>query len=458
MKQVLQDLKEGAIRVEDVPAPLPRSAFVRIATSVSLVSPGTERALFDFARGSLISKALQQPERVRQTLQKVSTDGVVATLEAVRAKLDEPMAIGYCNVGRVLDDGGSGLRLGERVVSNGRHAGVVLVGRNLVARVPDAVDDHAAVFTPLAAIALQGVRLAAPTLGETFAVMGLGVVGLLAVQILRANGCRVLGIDPDPERTALARAFGASTVDLAGDEDPLVAAAALTEGRGLDGVLLTLASTSDEPIARAARMCRRRGRLVLVGVTGLHLDRADFYQKELSFQVSCSYGPGRHDPTYEEQGRDYPFGDVRWTEQRNFEAVLDLMASGAIDVAPLISRRFPVSEAHEAYALLGEGKALGILLDYPVDQARAPQVVVPYAPFSPLAVSTRDRLSGRGGARAQADGGVRRRRREPDDGSFVDGRQRRSCGAPFRICQGRHRSPDRDRRPDEPGDLRGHAA
>ncbi|PIB94652.1 bi-domain-containing oxidoreductase [Caulobacter sp. FWC2] len=371
MKQVLQDLNGGTVLVEDVPAPLARAGFVRIATTTSLVSPGTERALFDFARGSLASKALQQPERVRQVLRKAAVDGVAATLEAVRAKLDEPMAVGYCNVGRVLDGGATGLRVGERVVSNGRHAGVVLVGRNLVARAPDAVDDQAAAFTPLAAIALQGVRLAAPTLGETFAVVGLGLVGLLTVQILRANGCRVLGLDPDPARTALARAFGATTVDLAAGEDPLAAAASLTDGRGLDGALLTLAATSDEPVAQAARMCRRHGRLVLVGVTGLRLNRADFYEKELSFQVSCSYGPGRHDPVYEEQGHDYPLGDVRWTEQRNFEAVLELMASGALDVTSLISARFPVTEAAQAYALLGAGKALGILLDYPGEHARA---------------------------------------------------------------------------------------
>jgi predicted dehydrogenase/threonine dehydrogenase-like Zn-dependent dehydrogenase len=372
MKQVLQDLKDGRTLVADVPAPLGRAGHLRIATSVTLVSAGTERMLVDFARGSLISKARQQPERVREALQKVKTDGLVSTVEAIRSKLDQPLPLGYCNVGRVVEVGAGieagpgGFSAGDRVVSNGKHAEVVVAPRNLCARIPDGVEDDCAVFTVLGAIALQGVRLAAPTLGEAFVVTGLGLIGLMAVQVLRANGCRVLGIDSDPGRLALARRFGADIVDLAGGEDPLARALSFSRGRGVDGVLLTLSTKSSEPLSQAARMCRKRGRVVLVGVAGLEINRADFYEKEISFQVSCSYGPGRYDPAYEEKGQDYPLGLVRWTEQRNFEAVLDLMASGALDVRPLISHRFAIDEAGKAYDLLTSGEAsLGVLLDYP---------------------------------------------------------------------------------------------
>ena len=374
MKQVLQDLKRGRTLVENVPAPLCKAGHVRIATSVSLISSGTERTLTEFARGSLVSKALQQPERVKGAIQKVRTDGLAATVGAIRARLDEPMAVGYCNVGRVLDVGAGvdGLAAGDLVVSNGRHAGVVVVGKNLCAKVPAGVDDSAAVFAVPGAIALQGVRLAAPTLGEVFVVTGLGLIGLIAVQLLRANGCKVLGVDTDPGRLALARAFGAETADLSRGEDPESIAAALSKGRGVDGVILTLASKSSEPVAQAARMCRQRGRIVLVGVTGLDLDRNDFYEKELSFQVSCSYGPGRYDPDYEERGNDYPFGLVRWTEQRNIEAALELMAEGRLDVRPLISHRFPVDDAEQAYDLLASPRpSLGVLIDYPADETKA---------------------------------------------------------------------------------------
>jgi predicted dehydrogenase/threonine dehydrogenase-like Zn-dependent dehydrogenase len=366
MKQVLQDLKSGRTVVAEVPAPKVRAGCLRIATSVSLVSAGTERMLVEFARGSLVSKARQQPDRVKEALQKVATDGLVTTVQAIRSKLDQPMLLGYCNVGQVLEAGAGvkGFRVGDRVVSNGSHAEVVVAPQNLAARVPDEVASEHAAFTVLGAIALQGVRLAGPTLGETFVVVGLGLIGLMAVQILRANGCRVLGLDLDPERLALARKLGAETV--APGVDPVEAATAFSRGRGVDGVLLTLSTADSGPVSQAARMCRKRGRIVLVGVTGLEINRADFYEKELSFQVSCSYGPGRYDPTYEEKGQDYPVGFVRWTEQRNFEAVLDLMAAGRLDVAPLITHRFGIEEAPKAYDVLSAGeKSIGILIEYP---------------------------------------------------------------------------------------------
>ncbi len=386
MKQVLQDLKRGRTLVEDVPAPLAKPGHVRIATSVSLISAGTERTLTEFARGSLVSKALQQPERVKDAIQKVRTDGLAATVGAIRARLDEPMAVGYCNVGRVLEADADGLGPGDRVVSNGRHAGVVVVGKNLCAKVPDGVADDAAVFAVPGAIALQGVRLAEPTLGEVFVVTGLGLIGLIAVQLLRASGCKVLGIDTDPSRLALARAFGAETADLSKGEDPESIAGALSKGRGVDGVLLTLASKSSEPVAQAARMCRQRGRIVLVGVTGLELNRNDFYEKELSFQVSCSYGPGRYDPDYEERGNDYPFGLVRWTEQRNIEAALELMAEGRLDVAPLISHRFAVTDAEQAYDLLASARpSMGVLIDYPAEATQADVTTIALTAATPRA-------------------------------------------------------------------------
>ena len=372
MKQVLQSLKTGETALTEVPSPGVAPGAVAIRTSASLVSAGTERMLVEFGRGGLLSKVRQQPDKVRQVLEKVRTDGLFATLEAVRSKLDQPLPLGYCNVGRVmaLGAGVEGFEVGDRVVSNGKHAEVVVVPRNLCARIPDAVDDESAAFTVLAAIGLQGVRLAAPTLGESVVVTGLGLIGLITVQLLRANGCRVLGIDLNPTRLALARGFGAEVVDLSRGEDPLIAAAeAFSRGRGVDAVLITASTASSEPVSQAAKMCRKRGRIVLVGVTGLELSRADFYEKELSFQVSCSYGPGRYDPDYEEKGHDYPVGFVRWTEQRNFEAALDLMASGALDLQPLVSHRFDIDEAAKAYDLLASSEpSLGILIRYPSGQ------------------------------------------------------------------------------------------
>jgi predicted dehydrogenase len=364
MKQVLQELGSGRTILAEVPEPASTAGTLRILSSRSLISAGTERMLVEFGRASWLERARRNPERVRQVLDKVRTDGAVATLEAVRSKLDQVIPLGYCNVG-VVGEAAAGFSRGDRVVSNGAHAEIVVVPANLCARVPDNVSDDEAAFTVVGAIALQGLRLAAPTLGESVVVTGLGVIGLLAVQLLRANGCRVLGIDPDMRRTALARQFGASTVELAHGDDPIEAALAFSHGQGVDAVLITASTDSSEPVAQAAHMSRKRGRIVLIGVAGLHLNRADFYEKELTFQVSCSYGPGRYDPDYEEAGHDYPFGYVRWTEQRNFAAVLDLMAAGRLLLQSLISHRFPVDEAERAYALLAGGESqLGILLEY----------------------------------------------------------------------------------------------
>jgi predicted dehydrogenase/threonine dehydrogenase-like Zn-dependent dehydrogenase len=365
MLQVVQSLGTGTTEVLEVPDPTIRPGALRIATAASLVSAGTERMLVEFGRSNLLEKARQQPEKVRMVLERMRTDGLLTTIDAVRSKLDQPIAVGYCNVGRVIDVGRGvqGFAVGDLVVSNGPHAEIVRVPANLCARVPEGVDEQSASFAVAASIALQGIRLAAPTIGETFAVIGLGLLGQLAVQLLRANGCSVLGIDLDGERLRLAATLGATAAGA--DTDPVGFAMAATRGRGVDGVIITAATPSNEPIRNAASMSRKRGRLVLVGVTGLDLLRSDFYEKELSFQVSCSYGPGRYDPEYEEKGNDYPFGLVRWTAQRNFEACLGLLAADRLKVAPLITHRFAIGEASRAYDLLLQDRsALGIVLQY----------------------------------------------------------------------------------------------
>jgi len=370
LREVLQSLREASAEVAEVVAPRPSPGHLLIRSVASVVSAGTERMLTDFARASLVGKARQQPDRVRQVLDKARTDGLVTTLEAVRARLDEPLALGYANAGRViaLGAGVSGFSLGDLVASNGPHAEVVSVPATLCALVPEGVEAEAAATASLAAIALQGIRLAAPSLGERFVVTGLGLIGLLAVQLLVAHGCEVMGVDIDPARLDLAARLGATQVASA---DVAVAAAhGFARGRGVDGVIVAASSRSSDPIHQAAVMCRQRGRIVLVGVTGLELDRADFYEKELSFQVSCSYGPGRYDSSYEDRATDYPFGLVRWTAGRNMAAALDMMASGRLDAASLLTHRFPLAEAPRAYETLGSDRtALGIVLEYPPAEA-----------------------------------------------------------------------------------------
>lgn len=387
MRQVLQDLRGGRTYLEEVPAPLCRPGNVLIQTTRSVISPGTERMLMEFGKAGLLKKAMLQPERVRDVISKLQTDGIAPTVEAIFSKLNEPLPLGYCNVGRVIECGDDELArlipVGSRVVSNSNHAEYVLAGRNLVARVPDAVSDEHAAFAVPGAIALQGIRLMAPTLGESVCVMGLGLMGLLAVQLLRANGCRVFATDFNGERLALAEKFGATVFDLSKSGDVVTAAMNFSGGRGVDGVLITASSDSKEPIRQAAKMSRMRGRIVLVGVTTLDLDRTEFYKKEITFQVSCSYGPGRHDPAYEEQGHDYPAGFVRWTEQRNFEAILELLAAGKLDVAALITHRYPIARAEDAYRELGNSDALGIVLEYANPPGARPRSLVRIAPLVP---------------------------------------------------------------------------
>ncbi len=367
MKQVIQSLKTGSTEVTEIPIPCPSAGSLLIKTSRTLISAGTERMLVEFGKAGWIKKARQQPDKVKRVLDKISTDGIKPTIEAVFNKLDQPLPLGYCNVGVIhqVGDGVTDFKKGDRVVSNGKHAEVVNSPINLSAKVPDVVSDEEASFSVLGAIALQGIRLVKPTLGEAIVVTGLGLVGLMTVQLLRANGCRVLGLDFDQNKLSLAKKFGAEVVDL-NKEDTLTVAEIFSRGRGVDAVIVTAETKSDEPIHQAALMCRKRGRIVLVGRTGLKLSRDDFFKKELTFQVSASYGPGRYDPNYEEKGHDYPVGYVRWTEQRNFEAVLDMMSTGALDVKPLITHRIDIAEAEKAYELVSGSKfSLGILLTYP---------------------------------------------------------------------------------------------
>ncbi len=371
MKQILQNMGTGETSLVTAPAPRIKSGHLLISSSVSLISAGTERMLVDFGKSSLLDKARKQPDKVKMVLEKIHTDGLMTTVDAVRSKLAQPLPLGYCHVGTITAIGNNvgDYQLGDRVVSNGPHADVVRVAKNLTAKIPDNVDNESAVFTVLASIGLQGIRLAQPTLGESVVVIGAGLIGLLTIQLLIANGCRVLAIDFDSQKLALAQSFGAETCNPNEGTDVVAKALSFTRNKGADAVIITASTQSSDPVSQAANMSRKRGRIILVGVTGLELNRAEFYEKELSFQVSCSYGPGRYDTNYEELGHDYPEGFVRWTEQRNFVAILDMMSLGKINVKTLISHRYLFDDALEAYDTLTDNKsALGILLDYTQDK------------------------------------------------------------------------------------------
>ena len=381
MKQILQDMANGGTTVTEAPVPQCSKGHLLISTTTSLISAGTERMLVGFGKASLIDKARQQPEKVKMVLEKVQTDGLLTTYDAVKSKLAQPLALGYCNVGIVHEVGANvdDFQVGDRVVSNGPHADMVKVPKNLCAKIPDNVSDESASFAVVASIGLQGIRLAQPTLGESFVVTGAGLIGLLTIQMLRANGCRVLAIDFDQSKLDLAKQFGAEICNPGKGEDPVAVGLAFSRGVGVDGVIITASTKVSDPVIQAARMSRKRGRIILVGVTGLELNRADFYEKELSFQVSCSYGPGRYDTEYEDKGNDYPLGFVRWTEQRNFVAVLDMMAACTLNVEPLITQRFEFEDAPKAYDALTEDKSgLGLLLKYnsPVETRLEKRVVL----------------------------------------------------------------------------------
>ncbi|OOG15718.1 dehydrogenase [Sphingobacterium sp. CZ-UAM] len=365
MKQIIQSFKTGDTILEEVPAPQVRRGCVLIQTTRSLVSLGTERMLVEFGKSNLIQKARQQPDKVKQVLDKIKTDGLLPTIETVFNKLGEPLPLGYCNVGRVIavGEGVNDFKIGDRVTSNGQHAEFVCVPKNLVAHIPENVTDEQATFTVIGSIGLQGIRLLNPTIGETVVVVGLGLIGLLTAQLLIANGCRVIGVDIDESKLELAKKWGVIPFNpIKGDVVKFVED--LTDGIGTDGVIITASSKNNSIISQAARMSRKRGRIVLVGVIGLDISRAEFYEKELTFQVSCSYGPGRYDEDYEQKGIDYPLAFVRWTEKRNFETILQAISSSRIHVEEMITEVVPINDYIKIYGEIGSRNSIASILQY----------------------------------------------------------------------------------------------
>jgi len=369
MKQIIQDLKSGETILEEVPVPMVKSGSVLIKTTRTLVSLGTERMLVEFGKANLIDKARQQPDKVKQTLDKLKTDGIMPTLEAVFNKLGQPLPLGYCNVGKVVavGRGVTEFQVGDRVASNGNHAEYVCVPQNLVAKIPDNVSDDEASFTVIGSIALQGIRNLNPQLGENIVVVGLGLIGLVAAQLLKANGCNVIGTDFDQQKVDMANSFGVTAINPGKGVDPVKFVEEYTNSIGADGVLITASAKTDEVIHQACLMSRKRGRIVLVGVIGLNMRRDDFYKKELTFQVSCSYGAGRYDEDYENKGHDYPFAYVRWTEKRNFQAILGAISNGGLDVKPLITETVDLANYNEIYGDMRKRGSIASILKYPED-------------------------------------------------------------------------------------------
>lgn len=366
MKQIVQDLKNGQTILEEVPVPQVKAGYVLIKTSRTLVSLGTERMLVEFGKANLIDKARQQPDKVKQVLDKIKTDGLQPTLEAVFNKLGQPLPLGYCNVGKVIavGRGVTEFAVGDRVASNGNHAEYVCVPQNLCAKVPENVTDEEAAFTVIGSIGLQGIRNLNPQLGETVVVVGLGLIGLIAAQLLKANGCRVIGTDFDQQKVDLAQSFGVDAINPGLGTDAVKYVMDATNNIGADGVLITAASKSDSIIHEACEMSRKRGRIVLVGVIGLNIRRDDMYKKELSFQVSCSYGAGRYDDDYENKGIDYPIAYARWTEKRNFETILMAISNGGIDVKSLITEEVDLENFNEIYGDMRKRGSIASIFKY----------------------------------------------------------------------------------------------
>ena len=365
MKQLV--LTKCEVEIMEVPLPIVSPNTLLIKTIHSAVSVGTERTAIDIGRSSYIEKAKKHPDKVKQVINKIKTDGIINTFDVVQNKLSQASSLGYCNGGKVVDRGINvkDFKKGDIVVSNGPHAEYINISKNLCAKIPKNVSYETASFTVLGSIGLQGIRLANPLLGECFAVIGVGSIGLLTIQLLLANGCRVICFDFDDEKLKIAQQYGAEVINPNNGNDVVSSGIEFSNGKGVDGVIITASTTSNDPIHQAAQMCRKRGRIILVGVIGLNMLRSDFYEKELSFQVSCSYGPGRYDPEYEVNGNDYPFGFVRWTEQRNFEAILDLMSSNKINISNLISHRLSFKKAKLAYdSVLNDKSTVGILFNY----------------------------------------------------------------------------------------------
>ncbi|MGC1376617.1 MAG: bi-domain-containing oxidoreductase [Anaerolineales bacterium] len=376
MKQLLQNMRDGKTVVQEVPVPGPRAGMALVKVAASLVSAGTERMLVEFAEKSLLGKVRSRPDLAKQVIDKMKREGILTTLEAAFNRLDQPMALGYSSAGTIValgegkvpGEGMDGFKVGQRVACAGGgyavHAEYNIVPRNLLTPLPDAVDFESAAFTTLGAIALHGFRLAEPQLNERVAVIGLGLLGLLAAQIAAAAGCRVFGVDTNPERVALAHQFGISACSR---QTALEQAPAFTVNRGFDVILICADTASNDPVELAGALARDRGRVVATGAVGLNIPRKIYYEKEINFINSRSYGPGRYDPSYEEHGHDYPPSYVRWTEGRNFETIVELLGSGKLKVEPLITHRFPIEQAPQAYEVItGKKKEpfLGVLLTY----------------------------------------------------------------------------------------------
>jgi len=379
VKQLVQDFKTGDIKLVDVPPPALMPGFVLVRNAFSLVSTGTERATVNLAQQSLIGKARSRPDLVKRVVETVKREGLSAAVRKVQSQLDQWKALGYSCAGTVIEvgEGVTGLSVGDRVACGGQdyasHAEIVVVPQNLCVKVPEGVAFEHAAFTTLGAIAMQGVRQADARIGESVAVIGLGLVGQLTVQILKAAGCVVLGIDVSAEASELAKRCGCDTVAVRTSADVERSAAKLTNNFGVDATIIAASTASNDPLELAAKICRERGRVVMVGVTGTEIPRDVFFAKELEFKLSRSYGPGRYDPVYEEKGIDYPIGYVRWTEQRNMEAFVQLLAGRRIDVASLISHTFGVTDAPKAYELIAgktDERVVGVLLEYPKTEGR----------------------------------------------------------------------------------------
>ena len=392
MKQLLQNMKTGETIVSDVPVPNPGQGTALVRTAASLVSAGTERMVVEFARKNLVGKAQSRPDLVQQVLNKVKREGMLTTIEAARNQLDQPLALGYSSAGTIVKTGPGlrGFRVGDRVACSGGnyavHAEFAAIPQNLLAAVPDAVDFEQAAFTTVGAVAMQGFRLSGLQVGERVAVIGLGLLGQLAVGIAAAAGCQVLGIDLDPGRVELAKQMGAKTA--VNRQTAVAAAEAFSSGVGMDAVLICADTASDDPVELAGELARDKAKIVVVGAVGLKVPRKSYYEKELGLVVSRSYGPGRYDPNYEEKAQDYPIGYVRWTEQRNMTAFLDLLDQKRLDASPLITHRIPIEEGNRAYdTLTGQEPYLGVLLTYGEEplprENRIPNLLAPSVRVNP---------------------------------------------------------------------------
>jgi predicted dehydrogenase/threonine dehydrogenase-like Zn-dependent dehydrogenase len=382
MRQVVQNVKNGQLEVREVPPPALLPGGVLVRTAASIISPGTEKMVLELGRKSLIGKARERPDLVREVITRARTYGISATVQSVMSKMDQALQLGYSAAGVVEEvaPGFVDIKRGDRVAIAGAgyasHAEMNFVPRNLTALIPSGVSFDQAAYATVAAIAMQGVRLARPELSEIVVVSGLGLIGLITLQLLKATGCRVLGFDVNKDKVELGRRIGLDEGVVLGVDDPHRAIDSFSNGRGADLTLITAATSSNQPIELAGEITRRKGRIVVVGAVGMNVPRDIYYRKELELKISMSYGPGRYDRSYEEGGLDYPYDYVRWTERRNLESVLELMARGLLDVAALTTHRFPVDKAADAYGMIYAASEpyAGVVLEYDLNRSQEPAV------------------------------------------------------------------------------------